>query len=76
LRRLKDKEEKIIFSKWDIINILKNKEKAFSTISELSFNILSKNFQFSESLDWFLFVAGPLNFNGTGDVVAANGNPE
>jgi len=76
LRRLENKKEKIIFSEWDVINILKNKKEASSMISELSFDILSENFQFSESLDWSPFIAGLLNLNETGNVVAANENSE
>jgi len=51
LRRLEDEKEEVIFSKWDVINILESKEEASSRIPKLSFDISSKNFQFFETLD-------------------------
>jgi len=53
----------MMLSKWSVIDTLKNKEKvSLPKASKLPFDVFSKQFQFSNSLDWSPLIASPLDF--------------
>ena len=76
LRQLKDEKEKMISSKWNVIDALKKKKSSVSLKKETSqekissnleflFDVLSKEFCLLEILNWFFFVVDFIDFDET-----------
>ena len=58
LKRLKDEEENLILREWNAINCLKEKKSQSTFTFIISFDVMSKQFQFS-NFDWSFLVINP-----------------
>ncbi len=64
LRQLKNEKKKMMLSKWNVIDTLKNKKKAsLSKASKFLFDIFFEQFQFLNFLDWSLLIASSFDFD-------------